>query len=199
MGNGVSELILMTLEALLEPGDEVLVPAPDYPLWTAAVRSPGAPVHYPCRPENGFVPGPRGGRSLWSPRARADRADQPEQPDRRGLPAEIVVEAWSAWRRRRLVLIQRRDLRPHPLRRTRTTSPLATLCHETLCATFGGPLQGVPRVRLPRRVGLSPDGSSTPGTTSRGSSCSRRCASARTCRASGRCRPRSAASRASSI
>src|SRR5882757_1634495 len=57
IGNGVSELIDLTLRALLNPGDEVLVPSPDYPLWTAAVNlNTGRAVHYPCRPVRGFVP-----------------------------------------------------------------------------------------------------------------------------------------------
>ena len=49
LGNGVSELIVMAMQALLNPGDEILVPAPDYPLWTAAVTlAGGKPVHYRC-------------------------------------------------------------------------------------------------------------------------------------------------------
>jgi alanine-synthesizing transaminase len=57
IGNGVSELIMMSMRALLNPGDEVLVPSPDYPLWTASVVIHGAKaVHYPCRPEHDFVP-----------------------------------------------------------------------------------------------------------------------------------------------
>ena len=57
IGNGVSELIDLTLRALLNPGDEVLVPSPDYPLWTAGVTlNQGKPVHYPCPPETGHEP-----------------------------------------------------------------------------------------------------------------------------------------------
>ena len=57
MGNGVSELIDMSLRALLNPGDEVLVPSPDYPLWSAAAVLNGGTVrHYPCPPSNGFAP-----------------------------------------------------------------------------------------------------------------------------------------------
>src|SRR5262245_55899681 len=57
IGNGVSELIDLTLRALLNPGDEVLIPSPDYPLWTAAVNlNRGRAVHYPCARERGFVP-----------------------------------------------------------------------------------------------------------------------------------------------
>ena len=57
IGNGVSELIDLALRALLNDGDEVLIPSPDYPLWTAAVTlNRGRAVHYPCRPENNFQP-----------------------------------------------------------------------------------------------------------------------------------------------
>ncbi|HPF28437.1 MAG TPA: aminotransferase class I/II-fold pyridoxal phosphate-dependent enzyme, partial [Steroidobacteraceae bacterium] len=53
IGNGVSELIDLTMRALLNDGDEVLIPSPDYPLWTAAVTlNRGRAVHYPCKPEN---------------------------------------------------------------------------------------------------------------------------------------------------
>ncbi len=59
MGNGVSELIDLTLRALLAADEEVLVPSPDYPLWTAAVNlNRGRAVHYPCRPERRFIPDP---------------------------------------------------------------------------------------------------------------------------------------------
>lgn len=57
IGNGVSELIDLTLRALLNPGDEVLIPSPDYPLWTASVTlNGGKAVHYPCTPENQWQP-----------------------------------------------------------------------------------------------------------------------------------------------
>src|SRR4249920_1023252 len=72
IGNGVSELIDLTLRALLNAGDEILVPSPDYPLWTAAVTlNRGRAVHYPCRPEHGFVPDPEELAQLISPRTRA--------------------------------------------------------------------------------------------------------------------------------
>src|SRR5258708_13405575 len=69
IGNGVSELIDLTLRALLSDGDEVLVPSPDYPLWTAAVTlNRGRAVHYPCRPAQGFVPDPAEIARLIPPR-----------------------------------------------------------------------------------------------------------------------------------
>src|SRR6201990_1416080 len=69
MGNGVSELIDLVLRALLNEGDEVLVPSPDYPLWTAAVTlNGGRAVHYPCPPEEGLVPDPEEIARLITPR-----------------------------------------------------------------------------------------------------------------------------------
>ena len=57
LGNGASELIVMATNALLNDGDEMLIPAPDYPLWTAAVSlSGGTPVHYLCDEDNGWMP-----------------------------------------------------------------------------------------------------------------------------------------------
>jgi len=57
LGNGASELIVMATNGLLNDGDEMLIPAPDYPLWTAAVSlSGGTPVHYSCVEENGWMP-----------------------------------------------------------------------------------------------------------------------------------------------
>ena len=55
IGNGVSELIVMSMQALLNSGDEVLLPAPDYPLWTA-VRMSGTPVHYLCDEQQDWQP-----------------------------------------------------------------------------------------------------------------------------------------------
>jgi len=102
IGNGVSELILMTLEALLEPGDEVLIPAPDYPLWTAAVVITGAkPVYYQCRPEAGFIPDPEEVARLVTPRCKALVLINPpvarnEQPDPNPLIRFPRFWAWLA-------------------------------------------------------------------------------------------------------
>src|SRR5688572_33458646 len=72
IGNGVSELIDLVLRALLNEGDEVLVPSPDYPLWTAAATlNGGRVVHYPCRPENNFVPDPEDIERLVTKKTRA--------------------------------------------------------------------------------------------------------------------------------
>jgi alanine-synthesizing transaminase len=138
MGNGVSELILMTLEALLEPGDEVLLPAPDYPLWTAAVRLTGArPVHYPCRPENNFIPDPAEVEKLWTPRCKALVLINPNNPTGAVYPAEIVEALVNLAERKKLVLMTD-EIYDRILYDGAEHIPAATRCRETLCATFGG-------------------------------------------------------------
>src|SRR5271167_8712 len=91
IGNGVSELIDLTLRALLNDGDEVLVPSPDYPLWTAAVTlNRGRAVHYPCRPQNGFVPDPEEVAQLLSARTRALVIINPNNPTGAVYPRAVL-------------------------------------------------------------------------------------------------------------
>ena len=81
IGNGASELIVMAMNALLNPGDEVLVPAPDYPLWTAAVSlSGGTPRHYLCDEANGWQPDLDDIRSKITPNTRAIVVINPNNP-----------------------------------------------------------------------------------------------------------------------
>ena len=108
LGNGVSELISMALQAMLDDGDEVLVPAPDYPLWTAATSlAGGRPVHYLCREEDGWLPDLDDLRAKISPRTKAHGRHQPEQPDRRRVPRGAAA----------------RDRRPRPRARPRRAWP----------------------------------------------------------------------------
>ena len=81
MGNGVSELIDLTLRGLLNSGDEVLIPSPDYPLWTAAtVLNGGRAVYYPCRESNEFMPDPDEVAGLVTDRTRAIVVINPNNP-----------------------------------------------------------------------------------------------------------------------
>jgi alanine-synthesizing transaminase len=81
LGNGVSELIVMALQALLNPGDEVLVPTPDYPLWTGAVNlGGGRAVHYRCAEDLGWNPDVEHVASLVTPRTRALVIINPNNP-----------------------------------------------------------------------------------------------------------------------
>jgi len=138
MGNGVSELILMGLEALLAPGDEVLVPAPDYPLWTAAVTLTGArAVHYPCHAANGFVPDPEEVARLATPRTRALVLINPNNPTGAVYPEPVLRALVALAEQRRWVLFSD-EIYDRITYDGARHIPAATLCHDTLCATFSG-------------------------------------------------------------
>lgn len=138
MGNGVSELILSCLSALLETGDEVLLPSPDYPLWTAAtVLHGGKAVHYPCRPENGFVPSVDEIRSLVTPRTRAIVVINPNNPTGAVYPRE-VLEGIAKFAEENQLVVFSDEIYDQILYEGAVQVPMATLVKKTLCATFGG-------------------------------------------------------------
>lgn len=138
MGNGVSELILMTMEALVGPGDEVLLPAPDYPLWSAAVVITGAtPVYYPCREENGYVPDPAEVASLVTSKTKALILINPNNPTGAVYPEEVVTKLVRIAEEKKLVLFSD-EIYDKILYDGATHFPVAKYCKDTLCATFGG-------------------------------------------------------------
>lgn len=138
MGNGVSELILFSLSALLEPGDEVLVPSPDYPLWTAAtVLHGGRAVHYPCRPERHFIPDPDEIRALITPRTRAIVVISPNNPTGAVYPREVLAGIAKVAEEHQLVVFSD-EIYDQVLYDDAEHVPMATLVKNTLCATFGG-------------------------------------------------------------
>jgi len=91
VGNGVSELIDLSLRALLNPGDEVLLPSPDYPLWSAAtILNDGRPVFYRCKVANGFLPDPDELEALVSSRTRAIVLINPNNPTGAAYPRALL-------------------------------------------------------------------------------------------------------------
>lgn len=105
-GNGVSEMILMSMQALLEDGDEVLVPAPDYPLWTAAVRlAGGRAVHYLCDEGAGWNPDLQDMERKITPRTRGIVLINPNNPTGALYPAEVLSEIGKLARRHGLILL----------------------------------------------------------------------------------------------
>jgi alanine-synthesizing transaminase len=138
IGNGVSELIDLTLRALLNPGDEVLVPSPDYPLWTAAVNlNTGRAVHYPCHAAAGFVPDPKEIDALINERTRAIVVVNPNNPTGAVYPrAALEAIARIAERHRLVVLCD--EIYDHILYDGAEFVPMATLVHDTLCCTMSG-------------------------------------------------------------
>ncbi len=106
LGNGVSELISMTLQAMLNPGDEVLIPSPDYPLWTAQVTlSGGVPVHYICDETNGWNPDLDDIASKISSKTRAIVLINPNNPTGAVYSREILQAIVDMCRENDLILL----------------------------------------------------------------------------------------------
>ena len=138
IGNGVSELIDLTLRALLNEDDEVLVPSPDYPLWTAAVTlNRGRAVHYPCRPENGFVPDPEELATMVTPHTRAIVIINPNNPTGAVYPRPVLESIVRLAEQRRLVVFAD-EIYDQMTYEGAQFVPMATLVHDTLCATLSG-------------------------------------------------------------
>jgi len=138
IGNGVSELIDLTLRALLNDGDEVLVPSPDYPLWTAAVTlNRGRAVHYACRPENAFVPDPEEVARLVSARTRAIVIINPNNPTGAVYP-RAVLEALARLAEQRALVVFSDEIYDQMTYDGAEFVPMATLVRDTLCATLSG-------------------------------------------------------------
>ncbi|MFW7365977.1 MAG: aminotransferase class I/II-fold pyridoxal phosphate-dependent enzyme, partial [Rothia mucilaginosa] len=93
LGNGVSELIPMTLQALCETGDEILVPMPDYPLWTAATALVGGkPVHYLCDEENNWYPDIEDIKSKITERTKGIVVINPNNPTGAVYPRSVLKQ-----------------------------------------------------------------------------------------------------------
>ncbi|MBN1239062.1 MAG: aminotransferase class I/II-fold pyridoxal phosphate-dependent enzyme, partial [Gammaproteobacteria bacterium] len=138
MGNGVSELIDLTLRALLNTGDEVLIPSPDYPLWTAAtVLNGGRAVYYPCPEEREFNPDLEAIERLITPRTRALVVINPNNPTG-AVYRRDCLEALARIAERHGIVMLSDEIYDQMLYDGAEFVPMATLCRETLCATFGG-------------------------------------------------------------
>ncbi len=152
LGNGASELIVMSLNALLDSGDEVLVPAPDYPLWTAAVSlSGGRPVHYLCDEQADWLPDIDDIRAKITPRHARHRRHQPEQPDRRAVPARAAAADRRAGAPAPADRLRRRDLRQDAVRR-RHAHQHRVAGRRRAVRHLQRPEQELPLLRLPRRL-----------------------------------------------
>jgi alanine-synthesizing transaminase len=138
MGNGVSELIDLTMRALLDPGDEILIPSPDYPLWTASVTlNRGTPVHYPCPPELGFQPDLDAIERQISNRTRGIVVINPNNPTGAVYPRE-TLEAIVALAEKHGLILFSDEIYDQMTYGEAKSIPLATLVNDTLCATYSG-------------------------------------------------------------
>ena len=105
VGNGVSELIVMAMNALLDAGDEVLVPAPDYPLWTAAISlSGGTPKHYLCDEAKGWLPDLDDIRSKINAHTKAIVLINPNNPTGALYPDDLLCEIIDIARQHHLTI-----------------------------------------------------------------------------------------------
>ena len=138
LGNGVSELITMVMQALLDEGDEVLIPSPDYPLWTAMTSlSDGVPVHYRCDESAGWEPDLEHIRSLVTPRTKAIVVINPNNPTGAVYSRE-VLEGIAAIAREHSLLVLSDEIYDRILFDGAQHIPMATVAPDLLCLTFNG-------------------------------------------------------------
>ena len=138
IGNGVSELIVMAMQALLNNGDEVLVPAPDYPLWTAAVSLAGGNArHYICDEGAGWMPDIDDIKAKITPNTRAIVIINPNNPTGAVYPDAVLLEILQLARQHQLI-VYADEIYDKILYDGRTHTALASLSEDVLCITFGG-------------------------------------------------------------
>ncbi|MDZ5460145.1 pyridoxal phosphate-dependent aminotransferase [Azohydromonas lata] len=138
LGNGASELIVMALNALLDTGDEVLVPAPDYPLWTAAVSlSGGRPVHYICDEQADWTPDLADIRSKITANTKAIVVINPNNPTGALYPPELLREILEIARQHQLIVFAD-EIYDKTLYDGATHTSIASLAEDVLCVTFNG-------------------------------------------------------------
>lgn len=138
VGNGVSELIDISLRALLQPGDEVLLPSPDYPLWSAAtILNDGSPRYYRCLAANCHLPDPDEIDALVGPRTRALVLINPNNPTGAVYPAALLERIVEVARRHGLLLLCD-EIYDEILYDGAPFQPLAAVAGDHPCVSLGG-------------------------------------------------------------
>ncbi|HOA03796.1 MAG TPA: pyridoxal phosphate-dependent aminotransferase [Dermatophilaceae bacterium] len=138
LGNGVSELIVMAMQAMLDNGDEVLIPAPDYPLWTAATAlAGGTPVHYLCDESEGWIPDLADMAAKITPRTKAIVVINPNNPTGAVYPDHVLRGIIALAREHELVLMAD-EIYDKILYDDATHTALASLAPDVFCLNFNG-------------------------------------------------------------
>lgn len=138
LGNGVSELITMTTQALLNDGDEVLIPSPDYPLWTAATSlAGGKPVHYLCDEEDDWNPSIEDIRAKVTERTKAIVVINPNNPTGAVYSREVLQKIVDVAREHSLLILAD-DIYDKILYDDAKHINIASLCPDLLCITYNG-------------------------------------------------------------
>jgi alanine-synthesizing transaminase len=139
IGNGVSELISMVLQAFVDDGNEILVPAPDYPLWTGAVTlSGGTPVHYRCDEENGWMPDLADIESKITSNTHALVIINPNNPTGAVYSKQAVEALVDIARRHQLVVFADEIYEKIIFEDAVHHHAAAAAGHDVLCLTFSG-------------------------------------------------------------
>ena len=138
LGNGASELIVMALNGLLDNGDEILVPAPDYPLWTAAVSlSGGSPVHYLCDEQSDWMPDLEDIKRKITPRTKGIVVINPNNPTGALYPDEVLQGIVALAREHQLIVFAD-EIYDKTLYDGHTHTSIASLADDVLFLTFNG-------------------------------------------------------------
>jgi alanine-synthesizing transaminase len=138
LGNGASELIVLSLNALLNDGDEVLLPSPDYPLYTAAVAlSGGTPVHYVCDEPSGWLPDIDDIKKKITPNTKAIVVINPNNPTGALYPVALLEQIVEVARQHQLVVLAD-EIYDKTLYDGETHTSIASLADDVLCITFNG-------------------------------------------------------------
>ena len=137
-GNGVSELINLCMQALLDTGDEILIPSPDYPLWTAcATLSGGTPVHYICDEEAEWYPDLADIESKITPRTKAIVIINPNNPTGALYPREVLEGIVEIARRHQLMIFSD-EIYDRLVMDDLEHVSIASLAPDLFCITFSG-------------------------------------------------------------
>ena len=138
IGNGVSELIDLSLRALLNDGDEVLIPSPDYPLWSAAVSLNGGTArYYQCDPQNGFMPDAEQIESLLNDRTKAIVVINPNNPSGAVYSRDVLKQIVTLAETHGIVVLAD-EIYDQMVYDEAEFVPMATLVEETVCLTYSG-------------------------------------------------------------
>jgi len=138
LGNGASELIQISISALVNDGDEILIPAPDFPLYTAVVGlSGGKPVHYLCDEQAGWMPDIEDIRSKIGPRTRGIMVCNPNNPTGALYPDAVLLEIIELARQHQLVVFSD-EIYDKTLYDGNTHTAMASLADDVLFVTFNG-------------------------------------------------------------
>ena len=137
-GNGVSELINLCMQALLDTGDEILIPSPDYPLWTAcATLSGGTPVHYVCDEEAEWYPDLKDIESKITPRTKAIVIINPNNPTGALYPREVLEGIVEIARKHQLMIFSD-EIYDRLVMDNLEHISIASLAPDLFCITFSG-------------------------------------------------------------